>query len=76
MNVITCPETYDFFDEICNMTGAKERYQAKAKAEGIAEGRIKVYHEDLQLSPEEIADKTNIPLNKVVETIRTLQIAT
>ena len=33
MNVITCPETYDFFDEICNMTGVKERYQEETKAE-------------------------------------------
>ena len=88
VNMKICPETYSIFDKANDTLGLKKRYQAEGKAEGeakgkaegiaegIAKGRIKVYHEDLQLSPEEISDKINLPLNKVVEIIKTLQIAT
>ena len=45
------------------------------REEGRVEGIIKVYYDEMKLSFEEIAEKMNIPLNKVVETIATLQTA-
>ena len=43
---------------------------------GINKGEIKVYYNELKLSPEEIAKKMNLPLKKVVETVKTLQSVT
>ena len=37
---------------------------------GRAEGKIKVYHEELQLTPEEIATKMKIPVERVIETLQ------
>ena len=45
------------------------------REEGRVEGIIKVYYEEMKLSFEEIAKRLNIPVNKVVETVTTLQTA-
>ena len=47
----------------------------KGMEKGIEKGAISVYHKEMQLTPEEISQKMNIPLNKVVETIKNLQTA-
>ena len=44
----------------------------KGKEEGILKGKINVYYEEMQLSPEEIAQKMSIPLERVIETINAL----
>ena len=47
--------------------------KVEGKKEGKVEGKINVYYEDMQLTPEEIAEKMSIPLERVTETIKTLQ---
>lgn len=43
--------------------------RAEAKAEGLLLGKIQVYHNDLKLTPLEIAEKLNITEEKVREVI-------
>ena len=53
-------------------TGKAEGIEV-GRAEGIEIGEIKVYHKELQLSPEEIAQKMNIPIERVIEIIKALK---
>ena len=46
------------------------------REEGKEEAKIEVYYNEMQLTPEEISEKMSIPLNQVIETIKTLQLQT
>ena len=53
--------------------GFEEGYKIGFKR-GFEEGEISVYCEEMHLSPEDIAKKMSIPVERVIETIKSLQL--
>ena len=50
----------------------KNQYISEGRAEGIDEGRIGVYYEDMKMSSADIAKKMNKPLDMVLKVIQKL----